>query len=41
VLSTRHIIDIEDLTLADLTLILDTAESFKEVNERRFAAAPS
>jgi len=41
VLSTRHIIDIEDLTLADLTLILDTAESFKEVNERRIKKLPT
>ena len=40
-LSTRHIIDIEDLTLADLTLILDTAESFKEVNERRIKKLPT
>jgi aspartate carbamoyltransferase catalytic subunit len=41
VLSTRHIIDIEDLTLDDLTLILDTAESFKEVNERRIKKLPT
>jgi aspartate carbamoyltransferase catalytic subunit len=41
VLSTRHIIDIEDLTLEDLTTILDTAESFKEVNERRIKKLPT
>jgi aspartate carbamoyltransferase catalytic subunit len=41
VLSTRHVIDIEDLTLDDLTLVLDTAESFVEVNERRIKKLPT
>jgi aspartate carbamoyltransferase catalytic subunit len=41
VLSTRHIIDIQDLSLEDLMLILDTAESFKEVNERRIKKLPT
>ena len=40
-LSTRHIIDIEDLSLDELVLILDTAESFKEVNERRIKKLPT
>jgi aspartate carbamoyltransferase catalytic subunit len=40
-LSTKHIIDIEDLSIEDLTLILDTAESFKEVNERRIKKLPT
>jgi aspartate carbamoyltransferase catalytic subunit len=41
VLSTPHIIDIQDLSLEELTLILDTAESFKEVNERRIKKLPT
>ena len=40
-LSTRHIIDMSDLTPEDITLILDTAESFKEVNERRIKKLPT
>ncbi len=40
-LSTRHIIDMSDLTPDDITLILDTAESFKEVNERRIKKLPT
>jgi aspartate carbamoyltransferase catalytic subunit len=40
-LSTEHIIDVEDLTAEDVTLILDTAESFKEVNERRIKKLPT
>jgi aspartate carbamoyltransferase catalytic subunit len=40
-LSTRHIIDIQDLTDIDIALILDTAESFKEVNERRIKKLPT
>jgi len=40
-LSTRHIIDMADLTPEDITLILDTAESFKEVNERRIKKLPT
>ncbi len=40
-LSTRHIIDMEDLSADDVRLILDTAESFKEVNERRIKKLPT
>lgn len=40
-LSTRHIIDMTDLTTEDVNLILDTAESFKEVNERRIKKLPT
>ncbi len=40
-LSTRHIMRIEDLTPDEITLILDTAESFKEVNERRIKKLPT
>jgi aspartate carbamoyltransferase catalytic subunit len=40
-LSTRHIIEMSDLTAEDITLILDTAESFKEVNERRIKKLPT
>ena len=40
-LSTRHIIDIQDLSLDELMLVLDTAESFKEVNERRIKKLPT
>lgn len=40
-LSTRHVIDMTDLTADDVALILDTAESFKEVNERRIKKLPT
>jgi aspartate carbamoyltransferase catalytic subunit len=40
-LSTRHIIDMSDLTSDDIHVILDTAESFKEVNERRIKKLPT
>ena len=40
-LSSRHIIDIQDLTPEDITLILDTADSFKEVNQRRIKKLPT
>ena len=40
-LSARHIIDMDDLTFDDVMLILDTAESFKEVNERRIKKLPT
>ena len=40
-ISTRHIIDMGDLTVDDVMLILDTAESFKEVNERRIKKLPT
>jgi aspartate carbamoyltransferase catalytic subunit len=41
VLSTPNIIDIQDLTESDIITILDTAESFKEVNERRIKKLPT
>jgi len=41
VLSTRHVIDMTDLTPDDIGLVLDTAESFKEVNERRIKKLPT
>jgi aspartate carbamoyltransferase catalytic subunit len=41
VLTSRHIIDIQDLTPEDITLILDTADSFKEVNQRRIKKLPT
>jgi aspartate carbamoyltransferase catalytic subunit len=40
-LSTRHVIDMSDLTPEDVTLVLDTAESFSEVNERRIKKLPT
>ncbi|NTW27770.1 MAG: aspartate carbamoyltransferase catalytic subunit [Coriobacteriia bacterium] len=40
-LSSRHIIDIEDLSVDDIYLILDTARSFKEVSERRIKKLPT
>lgn len=40
-LSTPHIIDMQDLSGPDITTILDTAESFKEVNERRIKKLPT
>ncbi len=40
-LSSRHIISMDDLSAEDITLILDTAESFAEVNERRIKKLPT
>lgn len=40
-LSTRHIIDVSDLSADDVGVILDTADSFKEVNERRIKKLPT
>jgi aspartate carbamoyltransferase catalytic subunit len=40
-LSSRNIISMDDLTAEDINLILDTAESFKEVNERRIKKLPT
>lgn len=40
-LSTKHIIDMSDLTADDVRTILDTADSFKEVNERRIKKLPT
>jgi len=41
VLSSNHIIEMSDLTPDDIGLVLDTAESFKEVNERRIKKLPT
>lgn len=40
-LATEHIMTIEDLSADEIALILDTAESFKEVNERRIKKLPT
>ncbi len=40
-ISCRHIISMDDLSAEDITTILDTAESFKEVNERRIKKLPT
>lgn len=40
-LSTRHVIDIQDLTPDEIGLVLDTAQSFVEVNERRIKKLPT
>lgn len=41
VLSTKHLLGIKDLTPDDIKLILDTAESFKEVINRPIKKVPS
>ncbi len=40
-LSTRHLLGIKDLTEADLQLIFETAEQFKEVLQRSIKKVPS
>lgn len=40
-LSCRHILSMDDLNGEDITTILDTAESFREVNERRIKKLPT
>lgn len=40
-LSSRHIMSVTDLTTDDIDHILDTAASFKEVNERRIKKLPT
>ncbi|MBA4371187.1 MAG: aspartate carbamoyltransferase, partial [Coriobacteriaceae bacterium] len=40
-LSCEHIIDIEDLTPDEIVHVLDTADSFSEVNERRIKKLPT
>lgn len=40
-LSCKHIMTMDDLTQDDITKILDTADSFKEVNERRIKKLPT
>ncbi|MFH1873869.1 MAG: aspartate carbamoyltransferase catalytic subunit [Pseudomonadota bacterium] len=40
-LSTRHIISINDLSKKDILTILQTAESFKEISERKIKKVPT
>ncbi len=40
-LSCKHIMTMDDLTADDIVTILDTADSFKEVNERRIKKLPT
>ncbi len=40
-LSTRHLLGIKDLTSSDISLILQTAEQFKEVLQRQVKKVPS
>src|SRR5574342_111770 len=40
-LSTRHLLGIKDLTVDDISLILNTAEQFKEVLQRPVKKVPS
>lgn len=40
-LKSRHLLGIEPLTPEEITLILDTAEGFKEVNERQVKKVPA
>ena len=40
-LSTRHLLGIKDLTPGDISLILQTAEQFKEVLQRPVKKVPS
>lgn len=40
-LSCEHIMGVEDMSAEDIRLILDTADSFKEVNERRIKKLPT
>jgi aspartate carbamoyltransferase catalytic subunit len=40
-LSSRHIISMDDLTPDDILAVLDTAESFAEINERRIKKLPT
>ncbi len=40
-LSSRHLLTIEDLSVSDIGMILDTATSFMEVNERAIKKLPT
>ncbi|MBF4509182.1 MAG: aspartate carbamoyltransferase catalytic subunit [Aeromicrobium sp.] len=40
-LTSKHIMTMDDLSADDITLILDTAESFAEVNQRRIKKLPT
>ena len=37
----RHLIDLTEYSAEDITLILDIAERFREVNERRIKKVPT
>jgi len=41
VLKFKHLLSIEDLSPEDITLILDTAESFKEISQREIKKVPT
>ena len=40
-LSTKHILKMDDLSVDDIGNILETAESFSEINERRIKKLPT
>src|SRR5512139_2989093 len=40
-LSNRHILTMDDLSAEEIVLVLDTAESFMEVNQRRIKKLPT
>ncbi|MDR1359196.1 MAG: aspartate carbamoyltransferase catalytic subunit [Coriobacteriales bacterium] len=40
-LATRHVLGIQDLSAEEIGLVLDTAQSFKEVNERTIKKLPT
>ncbi len=40
-LNTEHLLNIEDLSVAEMHAVLDTARSFKEVNERTIKKLPT
>ena len=40
-LSTKHVLALHDLSASDIKLILDTASSFKEINERPIKKLPT
>ncbi len=40
-LASKHIMTMDDVTAEEITLILDTAESFSEVNQRRIKKLPT
>ena len=37
----RHLIDLSEYSREDITLLLDVAERFREVNERRIKKVPT
>lgn len=40
-LSSRHILGMNDLSAEDISRVLETAESFAEVNQRRIKKLPT